>query len=120
MSIHSFYCRYMMLIIIQHLCHRIGSDEIAARVHKAMDKEKSWTFAKSTKSSKIINNILLSYYYHILRHSFGFDILSYKYAYDMNHNFYKTRKKIKGSCLCCRTTCNKCCNLYCIGTVQKS
>ncbi len=70
-----------MFIIIQHLCIRIESDTIGAQVHKAMHKQNSWTSTKTTKDIKIINKILLPYYYNIFGSSFGYGIFTiFRYA----------------------------------------
>ncbi len=71
----SCYCRYIIFIIIQHLYAGISQDIIRQPVHKAMHKENSRTFTKSTKDIKITNKILSQYYYNIFRSSFGYGIL---------------------------------------------
>ncbi len=103
-----------MSIIIQHLFAGISANKIGLSVHKGMHKENSSTLTKSINDIKITNKIILSYYYHIFGHSFGIDILPLMYDYNMNHNFYKTRKKIKRCRLCSRTSYNKFWNQYCL------
>ncbi len=56
------YCRYIIFIIIQHLCIGIETDKIRKQVHKAIHKENSWTSIKSTKYIKMINKIYLQHY----------------------------------------------------------
>ncbi len=73
-----FNCIYIKFVIIQHLCVAIESDIIRGQVQESMYKEKSWTSSKSTNDIKIINKILLQYYHHIFRSSFGYGIFKGK------------------------------------------
>ncbi len=50
------------------MCAWIETDRITSPVHKAMHKENSYTFTKSTKDIKIINNIILPQYDHCNNH----------------------------------------------------
>eukprot|EP01084_Bolivina_argentea_P242956 407406_1 len=64
------YCRYITSDSIQHVSIRTDVYVIGVKVHKAMDKEKSWTLSKSIKDIKIMNNILLQHYHSICGSSF--------------------------------------------------
>ncbi len=97
-----FYYRYIMFVIIQHLCIGKESHEITAPVHNAMYKKISSTLPKSTKNIQIVNKISLPHYYNIFGHSFGFWILPYSYHHNMNQNFYLTRKNIERRSFCSR------------------
>ncbi len=99
-AVQRFYCRYIMLIIIQHLSAQIQTYEIRLTVHKAMHKENSWTSTKSTKDIKITNNILLPYYDDILEHGFEYQILSCRNNYNIHQNFSKTGKNNERRILC--------------------
>eukprot|EP01084_Bolivina_argentea_P048266 88945_1 len=67
-----------------------------------MYKEKSWISTKSTKEIKIINNIILPQYDHILGQSYGYQILPGTDDCNINQNFYKIRKNTEWSILCSR------------------
>ncbi len=99
-TVRGFYCIYIMFNIILYLFAWIEIYQIGLPVHNSMHKHNLWTSTKTTKDIKIINNILLPYYYHILRQSFGHQILWCNNDYNMNCNFVKTRKKNKSCCLC--------------------
>ncbi len=54
--------------------HPESMDSGASEVHATLVKKKSWTWIKSFQYIKIINKILLQYYYHIFGWSFGYGI----------------------------------------------
>eukprot|EP01084_Bolivina_argentea_P309893 536072_1 len=94
------YYRYMMFMMIQHVCVGIGIDKSRIRVHKAIHHENSWTFPKSTKHIKIINNMSLPLYDDILGQRFGYQFLSWNNDYGLHQNLEKTQKNNKRCSLC--------------------
>ncbi len=97
-----YYYIYIFIIIIQHLYNGIGVNIIRKPIHKAIDKQNSWTSTKSTKDIKIINNITSRQYGDILGQGYGYQILAAHHDYTMNHYSSKTRKKNERSGLCSR------------------
>ncbi len=101
-TVHRFYCGYIMCIIIQHLYWDRIQYKIRIQVHKAMYKEISCTFTKSIKHIKIITEILSLCYYYIFRSSFGYGILKGKVHDEYEPYFCKTFFRNKRCILCCR------------------
>ncbi len=71
-TVHRYYSIYILFIIIQHLCDRIGSDKIRLPVHNVMNKKNLSTSTKSIKDIEIINKISTLYQYLIFGSSFGY------------------------------------------------
>ncbi len=102
----TFNCRYIMFNIILYLFAWIEIYRVGVRVHKAMYKENSWILSKSTKDIKIINNIILSYYYGIFGSTFKYEIVQRKRRLYSGPQFLPSFRRHKRGILCRRISCN--------------
>ncbi len=113
------YCRYIIFIIIQHLCIGISRSKIRLPVHKAMHKENSWTSIKSIKYIKTINKISLQYYYDIFGSSFEYGIFKGEKKLLYEPEFLISFRRHKRCILCCSICYNQSWDLYSIITANQ-